>query len=96
MKRRRGNIIALGFGEAWELNPSGAGSWTQMTGSRAPPAGLLVPNAPPNAVISCDATSLGVVVYIDALRNRQPECRMWVYKSRATSGTSPQVRPKGR
>ena len=76
-----GNIIALGFGEAWELNPSGAGSWTQMTGSRAPPAGLLVPNAPPNAVISCDATSLGVVVYIDALRNRQPECRMWVYKS---------------
>jgi len=76
-----GNVIAFGFGEAWELNPSGAGSWTQMTGSRAPPDGLLSPNVPPNSLISCDVTSFGVVVYIDGLRTRKPKCRMWVYKS---------------
>jgi hypothetical protein len=75
-----GNIIAFGFGEGWELNPSGAGSWTLMTGSRAPPDGLLSPDVP-NSVISCDVTSFGVVVYIDALRSRRPKCRMWVYKS---------------
>ena len=76
-----GNVIALGFGEGWELNPSGAGSWVRMTGSRAPPDGLLSPDASPNSVISCDVTSFGAVVYIDALRTRQPKCRMWVYKS---------------
>jgi len=76
-----GNIIAFGFGEGWELNPSGAGTWTQLTGPRAPPQGLLSPNVSPNSVISCDVSTYGVVVYVDALRSRKPKCRMWVYKS---------------
>ena len=75
-----GNVIAFGFGEAWELNPSGDGKWSQMTGSRAPPAGLTSPEGG-LSVVSCDVTTYGVVVYIDGQRSRKPRCRMWVYRS---------------
>ena len=83
-----GNILVFGFGEAWELDPSGAGTWTRMTGARTPPEGLLSPNAAPACVISCDVSTYGVVVYVDALRTRKPRCRMWVYRSqeRAQAG----------
>ena len=38
-----GNFLAFGFGQLWELNAGGDGKWTQMTGSRAPPAAILDP-----------------------------------------------------
>lgn len=33
-----GNFLCLGFGQLWELNPDGAGTWKQLTAMRAPPA----------------------------------------------------------
>ena len=76
-----GNVIALGFREAWELNPSGAGTWARMTGRRAPPQELVGPNDSANCVVSCDVSTYGVVVYVAALRTREPKFRMWVRKS---------------
>jgi hypothetical protein len=60
----------------------------KMTGSRTPPEGLLSPEVFGNSLVSCDVATFGVVVYVDALRTRQPKCRMWVYKS-ASGETNP-------
>jgi len=75
-----GNFLAFGFGQLWELNAEGNGAWTQMTGSRAPPAAILDPTVGGNALVSVDCSSYGVVLYVDARYNRSPNCRMWVYK----------------
>ena len=58
-----GNFLLLSAGQLWELNPTGAGTWTQQTGTRAPPSGVGNPGAP-DGVISCAIPDLGVVAYI--------------------------------
>lgn len=60
-----GNFLLLSDGELWELNPSGAGSWTQQTGSRTPPSGVGRPGpGSPVGVIASSISDYGVVVFI--------------------------------
>jgi hypothetical protein len=58
-----GNFLVLSAGQLWELNPSGSGSWTQLSGSRTPPAGVGVPSNP-DGIISSAIAEYGVVAYI--------------------------------
>lgn len=84
-----GNFIVLsatgpGAQVMYELNPDGAGSWTQLTGSRLPPGN---PFAQPGYCINVDPgcgvfvvpmPTLGVTVYVrGTLVN---DGQMWVYK----------------
>lgn len=55
-----GNFLLMGSGQHWELNPNGAGTWTQKN---APPAGVGSPAAG-EGVISCAISDYGVVAYI--------------------------------
>jgi hypothetical protein len=49
----------------WELNPSGAGSWAQLTGARVPPNDVGVPGgSSPEAVICSSIADYGVVAFI--------------------------------
>lgn len=65
-----GNFLLMSFGELWELNPTGSGTWTQQTGSRAVPAGVGHPNetsvgaANWDAVMACEIAEYGVTAYI--------------------------------
>lgn len=60
-----GNFLLLSAGELWELNPTGSGSWTQLTGSRTPPSGVGIPGpGNPDGVISTSIPEYGVVAYI--------------------------------
>ena len=60
-----GNFLLLSAGELWELNPSGSGTWTQQTGTRAPPSGVGVPGPSPNVwVIAASIPEYGVVAFI--------------------------------
>ncbi len=60
-----GNFLLLSAGQLWELNPSGAGVWTQQTGSRTPPAALGIPGpGNPQGVVSCALPEHGVIAYI--------------------------------
>jgi hypothetical protein len=58
-----GNFLLLSAGQLWELNPTGAGTWTQLSGSRTPPSAVGDPRAP-EGVISCAIAELGVIVYM--------------------------------
>ena len=58
-----GNFLLLSAGQLWQLDPSGAGTWTQQSGTRTPPAGVGVPNKP-DGVISTSIPEYGVVAYI--------------------------------
>jgi hypothetical protein len=55
-----GNFLLLSSGQFWELNPDGAGTWTQLA---SPPAGVGDP-AFPTAMISSAISDHGVVAYI--------------------------------
>jgi hypothetical protein len=55
-----GNFLVLSARELWELNPDGAGTWTQLA---SPPAGVGDPGFP-TAVISSAISDYGVVAYI--------------------------------
>lgn len=60
-----GNFLLLSAGELWELNPAGTGTWTPLTGSRTPPAGVGIPGGTnPTAMICCALPAYGVVAYI--------------------------------
>jgi hypothetical protein len=58
-----GNFLLLSAGQLWELNPSGGGSWTQLTGSRVPPSGVGNPSSP-TAMICSSISTHGVVAFI--------------------------------
>lgn len=45
-----GNFLVLSGGNLFELNPTGAGTWSQLTGSRVPPAGVNNPSAGANVL----------------------------------------------
>ena len=78
---RTGNFLFLGFGQLWELNPDGSGTWTQQTGTKAPPADLLDP-ADDNlaALVPVDCSTYGVTLWIDAIVDRNPIARVRIYK----------------
>jgi hypothetical protein len=60
-----GNFLLLSAGQLWVLNPSGSGSWTQQSGTRAPPAGVGIPGPSQlDSVISTAIDTYGVVAYI--------------------------------
>jgi hypothetical protein len=60
-----GNFLLLSAGQIWELDPSGAGKWTQGTGSRTPPSGVGAPGpSNPQGVFSCALPEHGVIAYI--------------------------------
>jgi hypothetical protein len=60
-----GNFLLLSAGQLWELNPSGAGSWLQLSGSRSPPGAVGIPGpGNPEGVVSCALPEHGVVAYI--------------------------------
>jgi hypothetical protein len=59
-----GNFLLLSAGELWELDPT-SGTWTQQTGSRAPPDAVGVPGPEnPQAVIAASISDYGVVAFI--------------------------------
>jgi len=74
-----GNFLLLGQGQLWELNPSGAGTWTQQTGNRAPPSGVGVPTAANTGVISSSLHEHGVLAYITVVSMGSP-CSFFLYK----------------
>ena len=60
-----GNFLLLSAGELWELDPNGAGTWTQLTGSRVPPAEVGIPGPTTvQAVIASAISDYGVVGFI--------------------------------
>jgi hypothetical protein len=60
-----GDFLLLSAGQLWELDPSGSGSWTQLTGSRTPPTGVGIPGpSNPQAVIASSISTYGVVAFI--------------------------------
>lgn len=80
-----GNFLAEGSGQLWELDPRGAGHWTQQTGSRTPPAGIGPQETPTFiATLSAPVSNFGVVAYVNCI---QSDCKMYLYKH-AASGTS--------
>jgi hypothetical protein len=57
-----GNFLLLSAGELWELDPSGSGTWNQLT---SPPAEVGIPGpANPQAVIASSISDYGVVAFI--------------------------------
>jgi len=58
-----GKFLLLSASQLWELDPRGAGTWTQQTGSRNPPAGVGSPDVP-DGIMSCALARFGVVAYI--------------------------------
>lgn len=58
-----GNFLVLSQGSLWELNPTGAGRWTKLSGGRVPPAGVGNPTAPAG-VVCTPIRDHGVVAYI--------------------------------
>lgn len=74
-----GNFLIRTSGTGlYEYNPSGSGSYSQLTGSKAPPSNLGVSNDPGN-VMSCAIPEYGVVCYITAGVNAS-NCHMHLYK----------------
>jgi hypothetical protein len=69
-----GNLLVLGYGQFWELDPSGMGTWTDLTGTRTPPAELdpVITN-----VISAPIASHNVNLYV---RCNAADCALNVYK----------------
>ncbi len=80
-------INCVGFGEHWQLNPAGSGTWTQLAD---PPAGLNDPVSEvegggggiphTQGVVPCNIDELGVCVYIQRQSAHSPEHEIWVYK----------------
>src|SRR2546425_3047826 len=75
----------MGYGQLWEFDPRGAGTWQLQTGSRTPPRAVGNPGYPDlNGVISAGISNYGVVAYTTC---RARTCNMYLYKP-AAAGTS--------
>lgn len=66
-----GKFLVVSSGELWDLDPSGAGTWAQLTGASSPPGGfggVLDPAGDhagsTNGILSCPIPDYGVVVYV--------------------------------
>lgn len=74
-----GNFLLLSAGQLWELNPTGAGGWTQLTGARTPPAGVGIPGpGNPQGVVSSAIAEYGVIAYIT--QSQQTGGTFYLYK----------------
>jgi len=83
-----GNFLLLSAGQLWELNPDGAGTWTQQTGARVPPSGVGIPGPDPTitAVICTSIPDYGVVAYIT--QPNQNNGTMFIYKHASNSAAT--------
>ena len=75
-----GNFLVLSKGLLYELNPNGSGTWTQMTGSRVPPAGVGIPaeSGGNNFVMGTPLPDHGVVAFIR--QSNAGNGAFWLYK----------------
>jgi hypothetical protein len=77
-----GNFLLLSANELWELDPSGAGTWKQQTGSRTPPVDVGRPGPAAagaiDGVVSCAIPEYGIVVYIK--QTSPTNSAMYLYK----------------
>jgi hypothetical protein len=75
-----GNFLVLSRGQLYELNPDSAGTWTQQTGSRVPPAGVGVPSesGPDKFLIGTALPDHGVVAFIR--QSNSANSAFWLYK----------------
>jgi hypothetical protein len=79
-----GNFLLVSKnGTMWELDPTGAGTWIQLTGSAAPPSGVFDPD---RGNICWAAPTHGVVVFA-GVDSTGTSPQMWLYKH------APSVRP---
>src|SRR5262245_14165116 len=77
-----GNILVLGFGQFWELDPRGSGTWRRLS---TPPSSVGDPAwGVLDGVISAPISNYGVVAYITC---RISDCNFYLYKH--GSGTLP-------
>ncbi len=81
-----GNFLLVGEddGTMWELDPMGSGSWTQLTGSAAPPSGV---HSSGRGNIAWAVPALGVVVFA-GVNQSGADPQMWIYKH------APSIKPR--
>jgi hypothetical protein len=77
-----GNFLVQGYGQMWEFDPRGSGTWTQKTGTRVPPAAVSAA-VDQTQVISAEIQNYGVDMYVGC---NISDCHMYLYKH--ASGTS--------
>jgi hypothetical protein len=75
-----GNFLLLSKGFLYQLNPDGSGTWTQQTGSRAPPSGVGVPadSGGNNFLFGAPLPDHGVVAFIR--QSNSGNGAFWLYK----------------
>jgi hypothetical protein len=81
-----GHFLVMGYGQLWQLDPRGSGSWTQQNGSRTPPSAVGNPGSPDlDSVISAPISNYGVVAYVTC---RTKSCNMYLYKHSGSAQTT--------
>lgn len=75
-----GNFLLLSKGYLYELNPDGAGTWTQQTGTRVPPSTVGVPaeSGSNNFLFGTPLPDHGVVAFIR--QSNSGNGAFWLYK----------------
>jgi hypothetical protein len=55
-----GDFLIMGYGQLWQFNPRGGGTWTQQIGPRTPPSAVGNPGPPElDAVVSVPISNFG-------------------------------------
>jgi len=86
-----GNFLVLGYGQLWQFDPRGSGTWTLQTGSRVPPSAVGNPGSPElDSVISASISNYGVVMYVTC---GAFSCNTYLYKHAASTGGTPTPTP---